>query len=733
MSKIKYLIFIITLLFINNIYSQKLDTVFNGYLSPVVQTGGVAPNFNFTGAFHNDLGTFDGTEVTTDAVLIMESDGNCYELPIVSLSATGTIVSGVVNDPSAELAAIPSGTAAVVRRTDNKSLYPIPAGLPQSTEGCIHTINMLIIDTLFNATTDTSGYNRSFYIAGDSLYIVDDNDTLFVDITDLSGTFQVLDTTVTAVSYTVDLSTAQEARVVADVRGGVKNITVTLPEPIEGLLGKKVTVLQTKDPLYSVQIGQSGGGNKFMVKDSSGLAAIVTSPVDQKINYNLAVAYDANSTEYVWVVDSDKDQVIDPTTSSNSSIQTSLNNIYSQIGTLAPDQTITVYQAAHGFALPSYGFIPVYQDTSGLIIEASATNSETTHAYYIVGIPHVDSIKIQSSGKLVVSGGHGLSIGKTYYLNYWDGVSTTPDDYIIDALGQPLNDTTMSLGIGLTIIKGSSGRLPLDPYYNALLDYWTSQGYTLPPVNVRDEQNNLFSTLTTNNIWATAIAIYMPANYLGVDSSSLINVKSPSDTTFALTIGAGAWYPAGDFHYDPVYGISIGGTVPTVPRFTLSTPVGVGVINANINWSIYSSTRNVNNLATVTSLPGYIPNSIIGLSTDATDFSNAPSFFVGKEGGYWDRIQLNAPGFTSVDLSTWAPVATAGYIRNTPNMALFLNGSKLGDYACTSRSDNIRYYHIYRRNLFIGFSAFGTGVLTDTQMQNMQIAVDNYLTFLRTL
>lgn len=148
MRKTKYLIILLSLLFINNIYSQKLDTIFNGYLSPIVQTGGSSPSFNFQAAFHDDMGTFDGTEVTTDAVLIMESDGRCYKLTIDTLTATGSIISGTVIDSTGELAAIPSGTAAIVRRTSNRGLYPIPTGLPVSTEGCIHTVNYQIMDTI---------------------------------------------------------------------------------------------------------------------------------------------------------------------------------------------------------------------------------------------------------------------------------------------------------------------------------------------------------------------------------------------------------------------------------------------------------------------------------------------------------------------------------------------------------------------------------------------------------
>lgn len=152
-----YISFILFMLACVSLNAQKLDTIFNGYLSPIVQTGGSTPSFTFQAAFHDDMGTFDGTEVTTDAVVVMESDGRCYKLTIDTLTATGSIISGTLIDSTGELAAIPSGTGAIVRRTDNRSLYPIPTGLPASTEGCIHSMNYLIMDTIALGLSSTGG------------------------------------------------------------------------------------------------------------------------------------------------------------------------------------------------------------------------------------------------------------------------------------------------------------------------------------------------------------------------------------------------------------------------------------------------------------------------------------------------------------------------------------------------------------------------------------------------
>jgi len=50
----KKILTIISILFITcNLSAQKVDTILNGYLSPIVRSGGTAPNFNFRGIFRN--------------------------------------------------------------------------------------------------------------------------------------------------------------------------------------------------------------------------------------------------------------------------------------------------------------------------------------------------------------------------------------------------------------------------------------------------------------------------------------------------------------------------------------------------------------------------------------------------------------------------------------------------------------------------------------------------------
>ena len=90
---------------------QILDKAFNGILSPIVQTGGTAPDFNFQGLFQNSQGQFAGADAPSDdMVVVMVNDGECFALPVTSINA-GSVITGTVTDPSGSLASLPSGMA----------------------------------------------------------------------------------------------------------------------------------------------------------------------------------------------------------------------------------------------------------------------------------------------------------------------------------------------------------------------------------------------------------------------------------------------------------------------------------------------------------------------------------------------------------------------------------------------------------------------------------------------
>ena len=75
--------------------AQTVDSLWQGWLSPFVQTGGTAPNFTFQGLFNSNTG-FAGSQISQaqHPRLIVFSSNRCYELPIDTITATGSVIAG---------------------------------------------------------------------------------------------------------------------------------------------------------------------------------------------------------------------------------------------------------------------------------------------------------------------------------------------------------------------------------------------------------------------------------------------------------------------------------------------------------------------------------------------------------------------------------------------------------------------------------------------------------------
>ena len=134
---------IISVLFLLSIITgkaQTLDSNFVGILSPIVQTGTYVQNglrhFQFQGIFRNNLGQFQGADApSNDMVLVMPNNGQCYELPIVQITA-GSVITGTVTDPSGELASLPAGTAFIGQKTEEGFILEADM-LPREMTSCI--------------------------------------------------------------------------------------------------------------------------------------------------------------------------------------------------------------------------------------------------------------------------------------------------------------------------------------------------------------------------------------------------------------------------------------------------------------------------------------------------------------------------------------------------------------------------------------------------------------------
>ncbi len=147
----------ILLLFAAAAPAQTVDSLWQGWLSPVVQTGGTAPNFTFQGLFNSNTG-FAGSQISQaqHPRLIVFSSNRCYELPIDTITGAGSIIAGRAVDPSGQLSALPSGMAAIYHPSSVHRVGPFISGLSASLQGCLQTFTNLKIDSLRTAVQTDS-------------------------------------------------------------------------------------------------------------------------------------------------------------------------------------------------------------------------------------------------------------------------------------------------------------------------------------------------------------------------------------------------------------------------------------------------------------------------------------------------------------------------------------------------------------------------------------------------
>lgn len=89
----------------------------------------------------------------------------------------------------------------------------------------------------------------------------------------------------------------------------------------------------------------------------------------------------------------------------------------------------------------TYGFAPVYSNSSGTFVAASTTNATTLHQFYITGITGAN-VTIKGSGEAIITSTFAYAQGTMYYVNDGGTLSTSADAefdspcvYIIKSLG----------------------------------------------------------------------------------------------------------------------------------------------------------------------------------------------------------------------------------------------------------------------------------------------------------
>lgn len=220
------------------------------------------------------------------------------------------------------------------------------------------------------------------------------------------------------------------------------------------------------------------------------------------------------------------------TTQTGSQIVTSINSELGStdwqtggIADLGVGETITVYAPNHGLIEPDYGIIPIYQKNDTVFREANLLNKDSIYTLFVVNVPSTDSLTIQKSG-YVVHAGHGLSKG-TYYMDFWNKISTTKDEYLEVKVFDVLNDSTMALGNGLGIQYRKPTRNAINAKYAEALAYATTNGYTQPSDEVKAIQNTLLTTLTDLGVMDEMDYFYLFAND-GYDAFARINLADSS-------------------------------------------------------------------------------------------------------------------------------------------------------------------------------------------------------------
>lgn len=111
-----------------------------------------------------------------------------------------------------------------------------------------------------------------------------------------------------------------------------------------------------------------------------------------------------------------------------------VGNAFSGTITLPTEEyhRITVTQPAHGFTLPTYGFIPVHKTAINWVL-ANTSDVASLQEGFIVEIIDTNTLVIQQSGFLEVTG-HGLNVGQYYFLQDDGSIDTLPDPDIDDVL-----------------------------------------------------------------------------------------------------------------------------------------------------------------------------------------------------------------------------------------------------------------------------------------------------------
>jgi hypothetical protein len=149
----KNLLLVLALVFSATLgYTQRLDTIFNGCLERVTQTAILGSNqYEIKGNFYNWSGTFDGTEIPigtpSNYYILVESSGFAFEMPIVNVIGSGSVMILEVEDIGGLLGGVPGAQAGIYRRMPNCNYIPDIQCLNNTTRAHAMVHNFIKLDS----------------------------------------------------------------------------------------------------------------------------------------------------------------------------------------------------------------------------------------------------------------------------------------------------------------------------------------------------------------------------------------------------------------------------------------------------------------------------------------------------------------------------------------------------------------------------------------------------------
>ena len=141
----------------------------------IVSSSGTAPNFQVTGVVNDETGKYDGLSFLEADVIFIIDGPTCYELVITNIvSASSSILTVDITDPSGLLQTITTGQAMILRPTPNRIFPVYISGMRDDLQACIQNRYSMQVDTIaLDAMVDAVAYaTNALFVEQDSIVVL---------------------------------------------------------------------------------------------------------------------------------------------------------------------------------------------------------------------------------------------------------------------------------------------------------------------------------------------------------------------------------------------------------------------------------------------------------------------------------------------------------------------------------------------------------------------------------